>query len=77
MKGFSTDSKSAYEKAGTVSTEAVSGIRTVASFTNEEKLLAMYSERLEVRKREREEKRVDKVEAKIRKRRKKKQEPFH
>lgn len=47
MKGFSADSQSAYEKAGTVSTEAVGGIRTVASFTNEEKLLKMYSERLE------------------------------
>jgi ATP-binding cassette subfamily B (MDR/TAP) protein 1 len=47
MKGFSADSQSAYEKAGTVSTEAVGGIRTVASFTNEEKLLKMYSDKLE------------------------------
>lgn len=47
MKGFSADSQTAYEKAGTVSTEAVGGIRTVASFTNEEKLLKMYSDKLE------------------------------
>lgn len=47
MKGFSSDAKTAYEKAGTVSTEAVGQIRTVASFTNEERLLQMYSERLE------------------------------
>eukprot|EP00026_Physarum_polycephalum_P002974 Phypoly_transcript_02983.p1 GENE.Phypoly_transcript_02983~~Phypoly_transcript_02983.p1 ORF type:complete len:546 (+),score=91.70 Phypoly_transcript_02983:923-2560(+) len=47
MKGFSADAKSAYESAGAVSTEAVGGIRTVASFTNETKLLAMYSARLD------------------------------
>jgi hypothetical protein len=47
IKGFSQDSKLAYEKAGTVSTEAVGQIRTVASFTKEEKLLEMYSARLE------------------------------
>jgi ABC-type multidrug transport system fused ATPase/permease subunit len=47
IKGFSLDSKSAYEKAGNVSTEAVSQIRTVASFTNEETLFQMYSAKLE------------------------------
>jgi len=47
MTGFSADAKTAYEDAGIVATEAISSIRTVASFTNEEKLLAMYSQKLE------------------------------
>jgi ATP-binding cassette subfamily B (MDR/TAP) protein 1 len=47
LKGFSADSKGAYEKAGEVATEAVGGIRTIASFTNEEKIIQVYSSRLE------------------------------
>lgn len=43
VKGFSADAKKAYESAGAVSTDAVGGIRTIASFTNEEKILALYS----------------------------------
>ncbi len=47
MKGFSADSKGAYEKAGAIATDAVGGVRTVASFAREDKILQMFSERLE------------------------------
>jgi hypothetical protein len=42
MKGFSADAKTAYESAGAVSTEAVGGIRTVASFTNENSIFLFF-----------------------------------
>lgn len=49
MKRMSRQAKTAYEKAGKLSSECVGSIRTVASFTNEDKIVNMYSERLEVR----------------------------
>eukprot|EP00249_Psilotum_nudum_P024545 c29214_g2_i1 orf=143-4090(-) len=48
MKGFSTDAKVMYEEASQVANDAVSSIRTVASFCAEDKVLGLYSEKCRV-----------------------------
>lgn len=45
--GFSSDSKKAYEKAGSLSTESVGQIRTILSFTREEERIKKYALLLE------------------------------
>ncbi|XP_047325305.1 ABC transporter B family member 4-like [Impatiens glandulifera] len=45
MKGFSADAKAMYEQASQVATDAVGSIRTVASYSAEEKIMEMYEER--------------------------------
>ncbi|KAG0472121.1 hypothetical protein HPP92_016667 [Vanilla planifolia] len=47
MKGFSADAKIIYEKASQVASDAVGNIRTVASFTAEEKVLELYKKKSE------------------------------
>ncbi|KAK3161660.1 hypothetical protein QOZ80_1BG0079860 [Eleusine coracana subsp. coracana] len=42
LKGFSEDAKMLYEDAGQVATDAVSSIRTVASFCAEKRVMIMY-----------------------------------
>ncbi|CAI9783802.1 unnamed protein product [Fraxinus pennsylvanica] len=46
-KGFSADAKVMYEEASQVANDAVSSIRTVASFSAEEKIMKMYKEKCE------------------------------
>ncbi|XP_023554567.1 ABC transporter B family member 4-like [Cucurbita pepo subsp. pepo] len=47
MNGFSNNSKSMYEEASQVANDAVGGIRTVASFCAEDKVMDMYKTRCE------------------------------
>ncbi|KAK8968612.1 ABC transporter B family member 11 [Platanthera guangdongensis] len=47
MKGFSANAKIIYEKASQVAGDAVGNIRTVASFTAEEKVLELYAQKSE------------------------------
>ncbi|KAK8693708.1 hypothetical protein V6N13_071279 [Hibiscus sabdariffa] len=42
MKGFSADAKTMYEEASQVANDAVGGIRTIASFCAEEKVMHLY-----------------------------------
>ncbi|GMI66694.1 P-glycoprotein 21, ATP-binding cassette B21 [Hibiscus trionum] len=42
MKGFSADAKTMYEEASQVANDAVGGIRTIASFCAEEKVMCLY-----------------------------------
>nr|GMD08275.1 ABC transporter B family member 9-like [Ipomoea batatas] len=46
-KGFSANAKVVYEEASQVASDAVSSIRTVASFCAEEKVMAMYEKKCE------------------------------
>ncbi|KAL2494601.1 ABC transporter B family member 9 [Forsythia ovata] len=46
-KGFSADAKVMYEEASQVANDAVSSIRTVASFSAEEKVMKMYEQKCE------------------------------
>ncbi|KAJ7520420.1 hypothetical protein O6H91_19G005500 [Diphasiastrum complanatum] len=48
MKGFTADVKVTYEEASHVANDAVSSIRTVASFCAEEKVLALYEEKCKI-----------------------------
>ncbi|GAB2214361.1 hypothetical protein Droror1_Dr00018704 [Drosera rotundifolia] len=45
MKGFSADAKKKFEEASQVANDAVSSIRTVASFCAEDKVIHMYEEK--------------------------------
>ncbi|CAN8248117.1 unnamed protein product [Cochlearia groenlandica] len=47
MKGFSADAKIKYEEASQVANDAVGNIRTVASFSAEEKVIEMYKKKCE------------------------------
>ncbi|XP_020251903.1 ABC transporter B family member 11-like [Asparagus officinalis] len=47
MKGFSGDAKVMYEEASQVASDAVSSIRTVASFCAEQKVIAAYTKKCE------------------------------
>ncbi|KAG6525619.1 hypothetical protein ZIOFF_015581 [Zingiber officinale] len=47
IQGFSKDAKIMYEEASQVATEAVGSIRTVASFSAEEKIMTMYKQKCE------------------------------
>ncbi|KAJ4727918.1 ABC transporter B family protein [Melia azedarach] len=47
MKGFSADAKAMYEEASQVANDAVGGIRTVASFCAEEKVMQLYKKKCE------------------------------
>eukprot|EP00258_Populus_trichocarpa_P025336 XP_024441355.1 ABC transporter B family member 21 [Populus trichocarpa] len=47
MKGFSADAKKMYEEASQVANDAVSSIRTVASFCAEEKVMQLYRRKCE------------------------------
>ncbi|XP_029124115.1 ABC transporter B family member 11 isoform X2 [Elaeis guineensis] len=47
IKGFSADAKMMYEEASQVATDAVGSIRTVASFSAEEKVIKLYKEKCE------------------------------
>ncbi|WOL18392.1 hypothetical protein Cni_G27187 [Canna indica] len=47
MKGFSMDAKVMYEEASQVANEAVGSIRTVASFSAEEKVMEIYKKKCE------------------------------
>ncbi|KAM6552266.1 hypothetical protein CsatB_002074 [Cannabis sativa] len=47
IKGFSADAKVMYEEASQVANDAVGGIRTVASFCAEEKVMEMYQRKCE------------------------------
>eukprot|EP00456_Euglypha_rotunda_P030787 TRINITY_DN2398_c0_g2_i2.p1 TRINITY_DN2398_c0_g2~~TRINITY_DN2398_c0_g2_i2.p1 ORF type:complete len:1285 (+),score=238.34 TRINITY_DN2398_c0_g2_i2:347-3856(+) len=47
IAGFSSDEKKAYERAGAISGEALSNIKTVYSFNGHEKVRRMYSEALQ------------------------------
>ncbi|CAK9325689.1 unnamed protein product [Citrullus colocynthis] len=47
MRGFSGDAKSMYEEASQVANDAVGGIRTVASFCAEDKVMDMYKSKCE------------------------------
>ncbi|XP_009593037.1 ABC transporter B family member 11-like [Nicotiana tomentosiformis] len=47
MKGFSADAKMMYEEASQVANDAVGGIRTVASFCAEEKVMEIYRRKCE------------------------------
>ncbi|KAG0483357.1 hypothetical protein HPP92_011441 [Vanilla planifolia] len=47
MKGFSCDAKKMYEQASQVANDAVSSIRTVASFSAEEKVVELYQKKCE------------------------------
>ncbi|KAE8697979.1 ABC transporter B family member 12 [Hibiscus syriacus] len=42
MKGFSADAKTMYEEASQVANDAIGGIRTIASFCAEEKVIRLY-----------------------------------
>ncbi|KAJ7570216.1 hypothetical protein O6H91_01G110400 [Diphasiastrum complanatum] len=48
MKDFTADIKVTYEEASHVASDAVSSIRTVASFCAEEKVLALYEEKCKI-----------------------------
>lgn len=48
MQGFSGDSKVMYEEASQVANDAVGSIRTVASFSAEEKVMNLYNEKCSV-----------------------------
>ncbi|MBA0779108.1 hypothetical protein Gotri_003389 [Gossypium trilobum] len=45
LKGFSADAKLMYEEASQVANDAVGGIRTVASFCSEKKVMGLYQEK--------------------------------
>ncbi|XP_042479661.1 ABC transporter B family member 9-like [Macadamia integrifolia] len=47
LKGFSGDAKAMYEEASQVANDAVGGIRTVASFCAEEKVIDLYKQKCE------------------------------
>eukprot|EP00262_Sarcandra_glabra_P000204 TRINITY_DN1028_c0_g1_i1.p1 TRINITY_DN1028_c0_g1~~TRINITY_DN1028_c0_g1_i1.p1 ORF type:complete len:1276 (-),score=248.81 TRINITY_DN1028_c0_g1_i1:261-4088(-) len=47
MSGFSADAKVMYEQASQVANDAVSGIRTVASFCAEQKVMDLYTKKCE------------------------------
>ncbi|XP_020098154.1 ABC transporter B family member 4-like isoform X1 [Ananas comosus] len=47
MKGYSADAKVMYEEASQVANDAVSGIRTVASFSAEQRVLETYNKKCE------------------------------
>ncbi|XP_078435343.1 ABC transporter B family member 11-like isoform X4 [Wolffia australiana] len=47
IKGFSADAKAAYDEASQVANDAVRGIRTVASFSAEEKMMELYKNKSE------------------------------
>nr|XP_029124116.1 ABC transporter B family member 4-like isoform X2 [Elaeis guineensis] len=47
VKGFSADAKMLYEEASQVANDAVGSIRTVASFSAEEKVIKLYNEKCE------------------------------
>ncbi|XVF22190.1 hypothetical protein REPUB_Repub12eG0152500 [Reevesia pubescens] len=47
MKGFSSDAKMMYEEASQVANDAVGGIRTIASFCAEEKVMRLYQRKCE------------------------------
>ncbi|KAA3462384.1 ABC transporter B family member 21 [Gossypium australe] len=47
MKGFSADAKMMYEEASQVASDAVGSIRTVASFSAEEKVMELYRQKCE------------------------------
>ncbi|MBA0862679.1 hypothetical protein Goshw_011576 [Gossypium schwendimanii] len=47
MKGFSADAKMMYEEASQVASDAVGSIRTVASFSAEEKVMELYRKKCE------------------------------
>ncbi|KAI6672601.1 hypothetical protein NL676_000507 [Syzygium grande] len=47
MKGFSADAKMMYQEASQVANDAVSNIRTVASFCSEEKIMQLYAKKCE------------------------------
>ncbi|XP_010938828.1 ABC transporter B family member 11 [Elaeis guineensis] len=47
IKGFSADAKMMYEEASQVANDAVGSIRTVASFSAEEKVIELYKEKCE------------------------------
>ncbi|GMN28258.1 hypothetical protein TIFTF001_041139 [Ficus carica] len=47
MKGFSSDAKKMYEEASKIANDAVGGIRTVASFCAEEKVMELYQKKCE------------------------------
>ncbi|XVF80463.1 hypothetical protein PTKIN_Ptkin15bG0075900 [Pterospermum kingtungense] len=47
MKGFSADAKLMYEEASQVANDAVGGIRTIASFCAEEKVMRLYERKCE------------------------------
>ncbi|PKA62293.1 ABC transporter B family member 4 [Apostasia shenzhenica] len=48
IKGFSADAKMMYEEASQVANDAVGSIRTVASFSAEEKVMNLYKKKCEV-----------------------------
>ncbi|KAG9447576.1 hypothetical protein H6P81_013704 [Aristolochia fimbriata] len=48
LKGFSADAKVMYEDASQVANDAVSSIRTVASFCSEQKVMDLYEKKCEV-----------------------------
>ncbi|EAZ13201.1 hypothetical protein OsJ_03121 [Oryza sativa Japonica Group] len=50
LKGFSEDAKMLYEDASQVATDAVSSIRTVASFCSEKRVMTMYDNKCEASK---------------------------
>ncbi|GJM93456.1 hypothetical protein PR202_ga10014 [Eleusine coracana subsp. coracana] len=50
LKGFSEDAKMLYEDAGQVATDAVSSIRTVASFCAEKRVMIMYDHKCDASK---------------------------
>ncbi|CAL4983813.1 unnamed protein product [Urochloa decumbens] len=50
LKGFSEDAKLLYEDASQVATDAVSSIRTVASYCAEKRVMTMYDKKCEVSK---------------------------
>ncbi|KAF0917807.1 hypothetical protein E2562_021479 [Oryza meyeriana var. granulata] len=50
LKGFSEDAKMLYEDASQVATDAVSSIRTVASFCSEKRVMTMYDKKCEASK---------------------------
>ncbi|KAL5221229.1 hypothetical protein ABZP36_025942 [Zizania latifolia] len=50
LKGFSEDAKMLYEDASQVATDAVSSIRTVASFCSEKRVMAIYDNKCEASK---------------------------
>ncbi|KAM0954595.1 putative ABC-type xenobiotic transporter [Dioscorea sansibarensis] len=47
LKGFSEDAKTKYEEASQVATDAVGSIRTVASFSAEDKVMELYKKKCE------------------------------
>ncbi|XP_066306871.1 ABC transporter B family member 9-like [Miscanthus floridulus] len=52
LKGFSQDAKILYEDAGQVATDAVSSIRTVASFCAEKRVTTIYEDKCEASKKQ-------------------------